>query len=64
MNGVFEHFPYDVDNDDDENWDKDDDEDDDVDLQLVLFHPGPDHHQLLHKAQYVRPVDDNDECGM
>ena len=48
--------------DDDEDEDDNDDEDeeeDDVDLQLVLLHPGSDHHQLLHKAQYVRPGHDN-----
>ena len=68
---------YDNDDDDDDYDDDDDEEeegeDDDLDLQLVLLHPGPNHHQLLHKAEDVRPISDNldyenygcgdDHCG-
>ena len=56
---------YDNDDDDDDYDDDDDEEeegeDDDLDLQLVLLHPGPNHHQLLHKAEDVRPIDDHND---
>ena len=33
------------------------------DLQLILLHPGADHHKLLDKPKDVRPGKDHDGCN-
>ena len=33
------------------------------DLQLILLHPGADHHKLLDKPKDVRPGNDHDGCN-